>query len=251
MIEKRRVDPMVLLLVLAALLFSAAGCQKPMKRQILGFFFTGIEPVEEKERPEEKKPPEPAKQATPAAGGRMLPPEPISFTHGPYAAGLCRECHETGRVERQDRRNRLPRSMAGLPGMLTTPPEVLCTMCHESMSASHAQSAGLWLHGPAVQGNCTVCHHPHQSPNPRMLIETSEKICIQCHEEIFSRKAGEHAGTRGCLTCHNPHLGKTRLLLKAEYREESFLAGSRAESGALREKQGRPEKNGARSGASD
>lgn len=256
MVDKRFVDPIILLLVLIHLLLPAAGCQGPMKKQILSFFFTGIEPVEKEESPVEKKKshPETTKPAAPAVKERMLQPEKISFSHGPYAAGLCSECHQTdafipAQTEGQDRRNRLPRLKAGPPGMLAAPPEVLCTICHESMSSSHAQSEGLWLHGPAVQGNCTFCHHPHQSPNMRMLIEPSERVCIQCHEGSLSIGSGQHAESGRCLSCHNPHFGKTRFLLKADYREEQYPFGSRAGSGIPQPERSNPGKKGVPSGS--
>jgi predicted CXXCH cytochrome family protein len=59
-----------------------------------------------------------------------------------------------------------------------------------------------------------------------MLLETPRQICIPCHTDPKIMELAAHKQPGECLTCHNPHLGKNRLLLKKEYKEVKHPVGS-------------------------
>ena len=136
----------------------------------------------------------------------------------------------------------------------------LCISCHEDKRPAIARKAGLWQHGPVATGMCTACHDPHKSPTRYMLkAKTTEALCTACHEKQSLHATGASkqtetkpkepkqkeakqkeakqkeakqkeaepkesapAKTADCMLCHNPHLGRTALLLKNEFDESNW-----------------------------
>jgi predicted CXXCH cytochrome family protein len=76
------------------------------------------------------------------------------------------------------------------------------------------------LHPPFSEGDCQVCHNPHSSAIPGMLVDKQATLCFSCHDGLESdlQKAGStHPPvTDGqCTKCHNPHKAKLKNLLLA------------------------------------
>jgi predicted CXXCH cytochrome family protein len=185
---------------------------------VLTFFFTGVPPLEE----EKKDVAENEKAAEVPTTRKKIVSKPKPFLHTPYRLKMCEQCHQTsatfGRFRKEGSR-RIVKAGLGSPGMLVVPLKELCVNCHKYMSGSNVFKEGLWLHAPAAQGKCTICHGPHQGPNPNLLLEKPDNICTQCHSEGFMMDSADHRKSTECLSCHNPHLGKDRMLLSKDYKE--------------------------------
>ena len=207
------------MIILVVLIAFASGCDRHKRHKVLTFFFTGVPPLEEEKKPETEK--EKAAEET-KMEKKITPKSKKLFSHTPYRLKMCEQCHQTsatfGRFRKVGSR-RMVKAGLGSPGMLVVPLKELCVNCHKYMSASNVFKEELWLHAPAAQGKCNICHGPHEGPNPNLLLEKPDKICIQCHSEGFMLDSADHKKSTECLSCHNPHLGKDRMLLEKVYKE--------------------------------
>ena len=116
---------------------------------------------------------------------------------------------------------------------------VACTSCHlvmqnnseranlkqpsvrETCGACHAKQKNAMnraTHMPLGENKleCTSCHNPHGSPNPKMLIATStNETCYSCHAEKRGPFMWEHAPVvENCANCHDPHGSNHEKMLK-------------------------------------
>lgn len=226
-------NKLILYIVLTCIfLVCASGCDKYARHEVLTFFFTGVPPVDgEKdmqsqpslsrgltleERREAKK-----REAEQKMREQKIP----SYAHGPFAAGQCDLCHSTSssatfRTFVKRKSGTKGTRMGGVSLRLIMEDNELCIDCHTSKSVDIAYGKGLWVHGPVSKGICTVCHSAHQSPYPFMLLEKSSKdMCTKCHTEGFMADTEDHQKDEECTSCHNPHVGKSRFLLKKDYDE--------------------------------
>lgn len=215
----------LLLITMAAL----AGCDRAGRHEVLTFFFTGVPPVDYEEKlaaAARLKAEEEAARlqaATQAENRKIAAIKEYGgpFTHGPYAAQTCEECHEmstTGGFGFGGGSDK-EATKSIVPGRFVQPLELVCTaVCHTAMRPDTVAASGLWLHGPATA--CVTCHHPHSSPNRYMLTVPVEQLCRQCHAIGFISATDAHTGKQACLECHNPHLGRNAHMLKSEYHEE-------------------------------
>lgn len=105
-----------------------------------------------------------------------------------------------------------------------------------------------FLHGPVAEGRCIPCHDPHGSKNFRLLTGSypdslyapfapeAYSLCFHCHDidpfilsgvaEVTGFRDGErnlhhlHVGDeskgRSCRSCHEPHAGTNRPLIRDE-----------------------------------
>lgn len=86
-----------------------------------------------------------------------------------------------------------------------------CVKCH-----SDKRGPFVYEHEPVRTEGCTICHFPHGSTNPRMLLTSRiNSLCLQCHSQI---PTGVHAQNnnfrQGCIICHaNIHGSNTHRLL--------------------------------------
>jgi predicted CXXCH cytochrome family protein len=205
------------MIILIVLIASASGCSRQARHNVLTFFFTGVPPLEEEKKAVEEE----EKAAEEPKGEKKVISKVKLFSHTPFRLRLCDQCHQTSAFFGRFRKGppRIVTAGRGLPGMLVVPLKELCVKCHNYMSAADVYKKGLWLHAPAAQGNCTICHGPHESAYPNLLLERLDKICTQCHSEGFMMKTADHKKSTECLSCHNAHLGKNRMLLKKDYKE--------------------------------
>jgi predicted CXXCH cytochrome family protein len=94
----------------------------------------------------------------------------------------------------------------------------LCFTCHTEKQEELQKKPS--KHPPA-EDDCSNCHDPHSSDNPRMLKMPLNELCVTCHterQEEFDKKKFSHSPVRelGCITCHDPHATNNKPLLKAE-----------------------------------
>ena len=166
--------------------FAAAfslSCSATTRHRVLSTFFDGV-------------PPEKAPSAQGAPGAS---PAAATVTrrsgfgqHGPYAAGLCGACHESGATN-----------------ALVVPKDELCLRCHQLRLDKK------YVHGPIASGGCLVCHDPHSSRYRFLLLSDSDRFCFHCHDRESLTKIEGHGGTEEkCTECHDAHMSDQRYLLK-------------------------------------
>lgn len=203
-----------------------AGCSSTTRYKVKTFFFTGVpEPGKQQvERPQAEIDIQVATKNTRRRQG-VLPPVPY-FMHGPFAAGRCESCHatteskpfRTGMDKPSDSR---AKRTVNIGDRLAYTEETLCISCHSEKSQAAADARGLWLHGPVASGWCTQCHSPHKSPRQYLLLKPNIELCTQCHTTADLQITLEHQQNPAvdCVSCHNPHMGLSAMLLKTEYDE--------------------------------
>lgn len=208
------------ILALGVFITSASGCNKYTKHKVLTFFFTGVPPLEEenKETTAEEK----ASEVSVAKQKRRGASNAVQFSHGPYAARLCDQCHAPLSAlnfrKSSQKQKGVVRARTG-QGLFVVPLEELCTHCHTEKSAQRASAEGLCFHILAADGKCTTCHNAHQSTNLYMLRAKPKDVCLSCHSEGYIINTAAHQTSKECLSCHNPHFGKNKLMLKKDYHE--------------------------------
>jgi predicted CXXCH cytochrome family protein len=170
------------LLVLALTWF---GCRSAQQRyEVLSFFFDGVP---------NPNAPTGADGGEEGAGG-SAGAVPVSFMHKPYQDNQCDACHgTTGRFEE-----------------FTKADNSVCFKCHQGVQTKYAN-----MHGPVALGECNLCHVPHESSIPALLLDTPRALCTTCHvPELLSPEPADHLTDRNCLDCHVGHGSQGRHLLR-------------------------------------
>lgn len=181
MSSKIKILSIIFLLYISLLFLS--GCSPTTRYKVLSFFFDG---VPDPDKVEETVSMDWKKRAREGKGERQRVGE-----HGPFAAKMCEGCHKRGSNE------------------LILPIEQLCLNCH------NLQIEKKWVHGPIVAGGCRICHEPHGSGQPYLLVSESEKFCFHCHSERAVLKNPVHESLEiRCTDCHDAHASDNEFLLR-------------------------------------
>jgi len=179
---RRRTGLAVVLCVVAGM--SLPGCSAGTSHRVLSFFFDGVPPL----APASSSGADggAAQQGTATHAGN-------SSKHVPFAKKQCNECHVSG------------------TNNLVAPVPELCFRCHKLDLTKRR-----YVHAPVVSGFCRLCHDPHNSRNPFLLVIKPEELCFFCHnaEDVY-RNAAHRDRDELCLKCHNPH-ADNRYFLKAD-----------------------------------
>ena len=108
---------------------------------------------------------------------------------------ICRDCHDPH---------------GGIGAALTLRPSI-----NESCFACHAEKRGpfLWEHAPVAE-DCSICHLPHGSNQPALLVRRPPQLCQGCHSSVGHRSLPQLAEFlppspasaflvgKACLNCH-------------------------------------------------
>lgn len=166
-----------------------AGCASSgvadIKYKVLSFFFDGV--------PAPVKPGQNEQGTQGAQDKGAGQPELGRYAeHGPFAAKLCRACHQQGTND------------------LVMPIEELCINCH-SLNIKKR-----YVHGPVASGNCKICHEPHGSAYRFFLVDEPKKFCFYCHKtkDVLKREVHKSSTEMQCTECHNAHASDAEFLLK-------------------------------------
>ena len=165
------------MLICIAGMILLCGCEAKTRYQVLSFFFDGVPAPQDQSSRGNTTAGKAASASDATAGGQTR----RGSQHGPYAARMCKACHDAN------------------TNALVLPKSELCLNCHTLPPARRS-------HGPVVSGGCTVCHDPHLSSYEYLLISPAREFCSYCHDpkEVSARDA--HRGiTASCTECHNPH----------------------------------------------
>jgi predicted CXXCH cytochrome family protein len=87
----------------------------------------------------------------------------LPYGHKPGVVG-CSECHDPHKGD----------AIKGGGVRLASANET-CLKCHESQRGPYV------FEHEALRDNCSVCHNPHGSTNPKMLKARNATLCLQCH----------------------------------------------------------------------
>ena len=211
------------LIVIMATLFALCnlGCDRAARYKVKTFFFTGVPPLEGEENERAKKPHTLALLRL----AEKQRPKIVLYSHTPFAQGKCSKCHQgsVGARFRMVEKKKGPpvfRIGGGMPGPLLKPKTELCIMCHDDFVPEKVKQMRLWLHSPKPEGDCGVCHDPHQSKFPNQMRQKPSKLCRSCHPRCPSLEAHGMNEVDDCLICHNPHIGLNRKMLKQDFKEE-------------------------------
>lgn len=85
-----------------------------------------------------------------------LAPEAAKSTHAPYEMGSCETCHQ-----RADAKN---------PGKALVKNNDRCFACHEDYKGGKRVKLEEGKVHPAVKGECTRCHNPHNSKREKLQL---------------------------------------------------------------------------------
>jgi len=160
------------------------ACNTTKSHKVMSFFFDGVPdpgkaPVEQVGRDNRKG------EATATATASRY------REHGPYAAKQCQACHMKA------------------TSRLVLPIEELCLTCHS------LDFRKKYIHGPLASGGCKVCHEPHGSTYPFLLVSEPKEFCLRCHDGNAIAKSDAHKGVEAqCTTCHDAHSSDEEFLLK-------------------------------------
>lgn len=151
---------------------------------MLTIFFDGVpEPRSEA--------PTPAQPAAVTAVPESARPTGL-YKHEPYAQRECSACHDSAATN-----------------SLVLPREELCFQCHDFDLDKR------YVHGPLVAGGCLLCHDPHSSSYPHLLLSGSDGFCLSCHSrQDLTKVAGHEEGRVDCTSCHEAHMSDKKYLLK-------------------------------------
>ncbi|MDF1553535.1 MAG: cytochrome c3 family protein [Deferrisomatales bacterium] len=124
-------------------------------------------------------------------GGGEPPPEfRPQFVHAGDLA-LCEDCHDPRHVRLLD---------GGYPWV--------CFGCHLVISANPANASEAQddPHFRAAVADCSRCHEPHLSADPKLLRAPVTHLCTECHPKRRDPPSTHLALQEGgCTACHDPH----------------------------------------------
>ena len=220
---RTRHSRLVLVSALACVLAYAA-CSGASRYATLSFFFDG---VPDPSKPPPPSPSQPAYKLGPLSAEekaaifrRLFKPFEIYY-HKPWKDDDCQGCHSLMPQRKQGGWR------AGLPKLIA-PLEELCLRCHEVPKQK-------FVHGPVAAGACRVCHFPHKSSYPHLLVEKDvNSLCLSCHsgDKLVSAKQHEEYGDRRCTECHDPHSAPLPFLQRAADKSSSDYAPHLRDQGA-------------------
>jgi predicted CXXCH cytochrome family protein len=158
------------------------SCEPRTRYKTLSFFFDGV--------------PDPDKVVSAPRDSRRQTAERLALkrkfsSHGPYEAKMCDACHQRA------------------TNALVLPIEELCVKWH-IMDIDKK-----YLHGPVAAGGCRVCHDPHGTGRPFLLVSDAQKFCYYCHDENAVSATEAHRDVEAsCTECHDAHSADNRFFLK-------------------------------------
>jgi predicted CXXCH cytochrome family protein len=97
--------------------------------------------------------------------------------HGALRSGGCFTCHAPS-----DQPGKCQGAAAGAGWKLARD----CFGCHQRTTVAGAAS----VHTAVARGQCTGCHDPHSSDQPKLLLAPGSALCLRCHD-------AKRAGTPG------------------------------------------------------
>ena len=190
------------ILHLSLLVLYTAGCTSEQKYKVLSFFFDGVPPPGSKEAKD-------GLDEDSGEGSHYTGPERKGSVHKPFGTNKCTVCHEPDQITD-----------------LRISRDKLCWSCHSDLLKDTAK-----LHGPAVSGQCLVCHDAHQSERKSLLKLDARDLCLYCHEADI--RHGKEDQFMNCTFCHSPHGSREAFYLRPEEIVEETEEGAEVDEAQL------------------
>jgi len=198
-----RFGPALAIIFLAGLAIGCAGAAKKKPAD--------VKPVQQAAQAKPAVQPAPAKPAPKLSPAKLAEQnmeaqsaifKKAAFVHQPVQMDQCNVCHRD----------------PAHPKVLTKKVPDLCLGCHPKRVADMKKKH---LHPAFAAGECTSCHDPHASENPRRLMAKGNDVCFTCHQADSPALKTAHIGitsfTAACLSCHDAHASdKEKLLLTGD-----------------------------------
>jgi predicted CXXCH cytochrome family protein len=125
-----------------------------------------------------------------------------AVVHAPVAKGQCTLCHDAHQSNYQYQ-------------LKKGPVAELCFSCHD-----RAMMKKKYAHSPAGEGDCGACHRPHSADKPKLLVQSGNDLCFECHsnvkDDLASAKKIHKPVVEGCVQCHSPHSNDGPFMLSKE-----------------------------------
>ncbi len=102
----------------------------------------------------------------------------------------CSDCHELGKIKDHE-------LGAGL--------DWTCQECHTDIAGPYTYEHPVTYNYLVEGQGCSECHHPHGSPNDKLLKQPESGTCLQCHMTPPGHRIA-HAGLgarHACADCHS------------------------------------------------
>jgi DmsE family decaheme c-type cytochrome len=78
-----------------------------------------------------------------------------------------------------------------------------CFQCHQEFQGPFPYEHKTIYDFTLEKTGCVACHDPHGSPNPKLLKQPGNSLCLQCH--IVPKHQTAHGGIWANRTCQNCH----------------------------------------------
>jgi predicted CXXCH cytochrome family protein len=154
-----------------------------------------------------------------------------TVVHKPVREGQCTGCHD-------------PHGSDFRAMLVADPAQGLCLKCHKQDFAARQ-----FVHGPVAAGACILCHEVHSSWQPKLLTETPQTLCLNCHKELSpnpqqARHVHGPVKEAQCTACHDAHASNVKfqlrqaapaLCISCHKETEKMLADSHVVHGAVSE----------------
>jgi len=183
----------------AAVAILAGACTQRERYDVLTFLVDGVPPYEIYIAPPDER----ESLVVTDDGEVQTVARKQMIRHKPYQEGLCTDCH--------------PGESALFLGA-GFDKRGGCLDCHDHSDMKTRLEEATHVHGPVAIGNCLICHDPHESLRPHLLLDDERKLCFFCHfeEDILTGEAHLEIGDDSCTSCHDPHAEDDPDLLRPE-----------------------------------
>lgn len=115
------------------------------------------------------------------------------------ATDSCDTCHESTGGQHPQKGQKTFR--------LAAQPAELCANCHDAFGTMKD------VHPPVADGECTTCHDPHASDQPKLLTAPVGELCASCHDVATAKLPHGPVASGDCTACHTPHESNDEPLL--------------------------------------
>jgi predicted CXXCH cytochrome family protein len=110
---------------------------------------------------------------------------------------LCVDCHDVKAADLQKAHQNQPFEQAN------------CTSCHDPHQSAQPKLMAKFAHPPFAEKQCDVCHSPAKDGKVVLTQPDAKSLCVTCHSEkaeLIDKAKVPHPGAAGdCTDCHSPH----------------------------------------------